>query len=138
MKSRLLPLLIAALFALRLSAAESGHAVHIAPADAAKLVAEGKAVLVDVREPSEWAELGVAAPATLLPTSDFKHDRKQWAPFLKGVGDKTIITYCAVGIRAGRIADVLAAEGFKTAVAGGFKDWTAAGLPVRKVDAAKP
>ena len=38
----------------------------ITPADAAKLVAAGKAVLVDVREPAEWAETGVATPAVLL------------------------------------------------------------------------
>jgi 3-mercaptopyruvate sulfurtransferase SseA len=39
----------------------------VAPAEAAKRVADGKAVLIDVREPAEWAETGVAAPAALLP-----------------------------------------------------------------------
>src|SRR5690606_33852547 len=34
----------------------------VAPEVAAKRVAEGTAVLVDVREPSEWHESGVAAP----------------------------------------------------------------------------
>src|SRR6185295_7498229 len=33
----------------------------VTPADAAKLVADGKAVIVDCREPSEWKETGVAA-----------------------------------------------------------------------------
>ena len=33
---------------------------QISPAEAAKRVATGKAVLVDVREPAEWAETGVA------------------------------------------------------------------------------
>ena len=39
----------------------------VAPTEAAKRVADGKAVLIDVREPAEWAETGVAAPAALLP-----------------------------------------------------------------------
>ena len=46
-------------------------------AEAAKLVADGKAVLVDIREASEWKETGVAAPAVLLPKSDFDGEQKQ-------------------------------------------------------------
>jgi rhodanese-related sulfurtransferase len=54
----------------------------VAPADAAKLVAEGKAVLVDCREPAEWTATGVAAPAVLLPKSDFDGEQKEWKDFL--------------------------------------------------------
>ncbi len=108
-------------------------APSLTPAEAAKLVAEGKAVLVDVREPSEWAETGVAAPAVLLSTTDFRHDAENWKDFLKTVGDKTIITYCLAGVRAGRIAGKLEERGYKTANAGRFEDWKNAGLPVRKV-----
>ena len=32
------------------------------------------------------------------------------------------------------VAEALAKEGVKTSNAGGFRDWVAAGLPVRKVD----
>ena len=108
-----------------------------APADAAKLVADGKAVLVDVREPNEWAETGVAAPAVLLAKSDFDGAQKEWKPFLEKNAGKEIILYCRSGHRAGLIAAALAEKGVKVANAGGLKDWTDAGLPVRKLEAKK-
>jgi len=104
----------------------------ISPAEAAKRVAAGTAVLVDVREPSEWAESGVAAPAELLPTSDFNGDQKLWKPFLAANSSKELILYCRTGNRSGKIAAKLAKEGKAVANAGAFKDWAAAGLPVRK------
>lgn len=106
----------------------------VAPAEAAKRVADGKAVLIDVREPAEWAETGVAAPAALLPLSDLNGDRKQWKEFLEKNRDKELILYCRSGNRSGRAAAILAGEGFRTANAGGFSDWQAAGLPVRTSD----
>lgn len=106
----------------------------VAPAEAAKRVADGKAMLVDVREPAEWAETGVAAPAALLPLSDLNGDRKLWKEFLEKNRDKELILYCRSGNRSGRAAAILAGEGFRTANAGGFGDWQAAGLPVRKSD----
>ncbi len=110
----------------------------ISPTDAAKLVAEGKAVIVDVREPAEWNETGVAAPAVLLAKSDFDGTRtKAWQDFLKQSGDREIILYCRSGKRAGVIAETLAKEGHPVANAGGFKDWQDAGLPTRKPAAGK-
>jgi rhodanese-related sulfurtransferase len=106
---------------------------RLSPADAAQLVRDKKAVLVDVREPEEWAETGVAEPASLLPLSDLSGPRLQWKQFLGQVGDREIILYCKSGGRSGRAASVLAKEGFRTANAGGFGDWTAAGLPVRRI-----
>ena len=105
----------------------------ITPAEAAKLVAAGKAVIIDVREPSEWAESGVAAPAVLLPKSEFDAGLAgDWQDFLAKVGDKQILTYCRSGKRSGAVAEALAAKGHKVANAGRFQDWQAAGLPVRK------
>jgi rhodanese-related sulfurtransferase len=115
----------------------AADATKITPAEAAKRVADGKAVLVDVREPKEWAETGVAAPAVLLPKSDFDGDRKDWKPFLATVGDKQVILYCRSGHRAGIVAAELAKQGVNVANAGGLKDWTDAGLPVRTVEPAK-
>jgi rhodanese-related sulfurtransferase len=105
----------------------------LAPAEAAKLVAAGSAVLVDVREPAEWAETGVAAPAVLLPKSDFDGPQTQWKEFLAKTGDRQIILYCRSGNRSGKVAAVLAAQGRHVANAGAFKDWQAAGLPVRQI-----
>jgi rhodanese-related sulfurtransferase len=111
---------------------------RISSADAAKLVADGKAVLVDVREPSEWLETGVAAPAVLLPKSEFDEDLAgDWQDFLAKVGDKQIITYCRAGRRAGAVAAALEAKGHKVANAGTIKEWQDAGLPVRKLETKK-
>ncbi len=116
----------------------AGEVARITPKDAAALVAANKAVLVDVREPAEWAETGVAADAVLLPKSDFDGSQKLWKEFLAQTGDKEVILYCRSGRRSGLIAEALAAKGIKVANAGGFNDWTAAGLPTRKIDAKKP
>ena len=111
-------------------------APKIAPQDAAKLVAEGKAVLVDCREAPEWADGGVAGPAVLLPKSDFDGDKKQWNEFLAKNKGKQIIVYCRSGGRAGTVAAALNLQGVQAANVGGLKDWTAAGLPTRPVDVA--
>jgi rhodanese-related sulfurtransferase len=113
----------------------AAEAPTIAPTEAARRVADGKAVLIDVREPKEWAETGVAAPATLLPLIDLNGDRKQWKEFLEKNRAKELILYCRTGSRSGRAAKLLAEEGYRTVNAGGFRDWQAAGLPTRKPDA---
>lgn len=102
----------------------------ISPADAATAVREGKAILIDVREPEEW-ESGVAAPAYLLPLSDLKASRKKWAHVLEEAKDKKVILYCRSGGRSGQAATLLAKEGFTVANSGGFNDWLSANLPVR-------
>jgi rhodanese-related sulfurtransferase len=103
----------------------------VTPAEAAHLVADGKAVLVDVREADEWAD-GVAAPAELLALSDLTGPRQTWKPFLEKNRDKELILYCRSGGRSGRAAQLLAAEGYRTANAGGFNDWARADLPTRR------
>lgn len=125
-----LPLL--ATFLVTACIAVAAEAPKITSADAAKLVADGKAVLVDCREAAEWTETGVAAPAVLLAKSDFDGVQKDWKPFLEKNAGKEIILYCRTGHRAGIIGAALADKGFTVANAGGLKDWTDAGLPVRK------
>ena len=102
---------------------------RLAPVDCKARLKSGKAVLVDIREPSEWKE-GVAASAVLLPMSDLNGSRSQWKPFLECVGEKEVLLYCAAGGRAGIVAKLLASEGFKAANAGGFSEWRDAGWPV--------
>jgi rhodanese-related sulfurtransferase len=116
----------------------AAEVARITPAAAAKLVADGQAVLVDVREPAEWFQTGVAAPAVLLPQSDFENAQFEWKPFLeKAPKDKTLILYCRSGKRAGNIAATLAEKGYKVANAGGLKEWTDAGLPTRQLETKK-
>ena len=104
---------------------------RITPADAAAQVSAGTAVLIDVREPSEWAS-GTAAPAALLSLGDLRGERREWKPYLKKNKDKLLIVYCASGVRSGVAAGILKKEGFRVANLGGFGRWASAGLPVRK------
>jgi rhodanese-related sulfurtransferase len=104
---------------------------QVPPMEAARLVRERKAVLVDVREPPEWTG-GVAQKAALLPLSDLTGARRLWRPFLEQVNGREIILYCRSGSRCGVAGRILAAEGFTAASAGTLRAWDRAGLPVCK------
>lgn len=122
---------VAALLLTSLMISAAPEVQQMTPAAAAQLVADGKAILVDVREPAEWEESGVAQPAVLLPKSDFDGDQKLWKKFLAERGDKQVILYCRSGRRSGAVATALAEQNITVANAGSFKDWAAAGLPTK-------
>lgn len=103
----------------------------ISVAEAAARVAAGTAVLIDVREPGEWAS-GVAGPALLCSLGDLRGDRAQWKAVLENNRDKELILYCASGGRSGMAAGILRKEGFDAVNLGGFGAWQGAGLPVRQ------
>jgi rhodanese-related sulfurtransferase len=86
-------------------------------------------VLIDVREPSEWAG-GVVKGALLLPLSDLRGERSQWRPALAAHADKELILYCRSGNRSGIAANILAEEKLRVTNAGAFSAWKAAGQPV--------
>jgi len=131
----ILPLLVAAIAAsVLLPCARAAEVAALAPAEAAARVAAGKAVLVDVREAGEWEATGVVASAHLLALSDLRGPRARWKPFLEANREKELIFYCRSGGRSGQAARLLAEEGFRTANAGGLKDWIADGQPLRKAD----
>ena len=100
------------------------------PEEAARRIAAGTAILIDVREADEWRD-GVVKGALLLPLSDLQGARTQWKPVLAADAGKELILYCRSGHRAGVAARLLAGEKFKTANAGGFAAWKAAGQPVQ-------
>ncbi|MDX2081126.1 MAG: rhodanese-like domain-containing protein [Terrimicrobiaceae bacterium] len=99
--------------------------------EAYERVTAGNAVLIDVREPSEWQN-GVAEPAVLLSLSDLRGARTGWTEFLAANKDKELILYCRSGNRSGIAAGILRKEGFRVENAGGFSRWKSAGLPVRQ------
>ena len=111
-----------------------GNLNAMKPDEAARLVETGEAVLVDVREPSEWAG-GVAAPALLLSLSDLRGSRRAWQRALEQHEGKTFLLYCASGMRSGTAARQLLAEGHTAKNLGGFGRWARAGLPTRKPSA---
>lgn len=108
-----------------------------APADCAARIRAGHALLVDVREPAEWAD-GVAESAVLLPLSDLTGTRTQWTEFLAAAKGREILLYCASGGRSGMAARILVAEGVPAANTGGLVDWLDAGWTVSQPPASRP
>ncbi len=92
------------------------------PGRAAELLERGEAVLLDVREPQEWAA-GHAPQAVHLPLGLLAPGAVE--------RDRPIIAACRSGNRSGKAADALAAAGVRVHnLAGGMKAWTERGLPV--------
>ncbi len=100
------------------------------PLDEAKAALKsGSAVLVDIREPAEWAD-GVAKQAALLPFSDLRGPRAQWRAFLEKNKGKKLLLYCHSGSRSGMAASQLRGEGFDAVNAGTLRGWDRAGWPI--------
>ncbi len=104
---------------------------RIDPTEAATRIATGNAVLIDVREPSEW-ESGVVEGALLLPLSDLRGGRALWKPVLETHTDKEIIVYCRSGARSGTATKILEESGFKATNSGAFSSWVKSGASVVK------
>ncbi len=103
----------------------------IKPAEAARLVHAGKAILIDVREMSEVKKTGLAKPAAWLAKSEIDGESDLFKAFLKNGNKQTpLIFYCGSGKRAGIVATQIEKLGFKTSNMGGLEDWKAANLPV--------
>jgi rhodanese-related sulfurtransferase len=96
--------------------------VTVAEADA--LRADG-ALVLDVREPSEWAT-GVIRGATLISLGELPNRLGELPR------DRDIVVVCRSGNRSAQGRDILLGAGFArvTSMAGGMTDWVAAGLPV--------
>jgi rhodanese-related sulfurtransferase len=84
-------------------------------------------VLVDVREPSEFAEVRVPG-ALLVPTSQFQ------ARVSELPTDRPLMVVCHLGSRSAAVTGFLVRSGRTDVVnvAGGMDAWERAGLPVRR------
>ena len=101
---------------------------------AAREVARGEAVLLDVREGHELVAEGMAEPAAWLATSEINDPSVRYRELLAAFPkDKPIYVYCASGRRAGVFTSRLLADGYRAINLGGFAAWKAADLPVRKL-----
>ena len=82
------------------------------------------AILVDVREPAEWAA-GHAQGARHIPLAQLGQGHSELP-----VG-RPVITVCRSGARSARAATLLAEQGAAASnLDGGMRAWAAAGLPV--------
>src|ERR1700753_3622796 len=98
----------------------------ISPQQARELIASGGLDIVDVREPSEWAQ-GHLPGARLVPLGQLRAG---------GVKDLLprdgIIFVCAAGVRSETAARLAAASGLQTLynLSGGTRRWASTGLPL--------
>lgn len=96
-------------------------------AEVSRLLAEDKIILIDVREPGEYAA-GHIKGAKLYPLSAFD---PQALPDGKG---RTIVFQCLSGGRSARAVAACQSAGLKVEchLKGGITAWKAAGLPVER------
>ncbi|MCC6393746.1 MAG: rhodanese-like domain-containing protein [Bryobacterales bacterium] len=80
--------------------------------------------LLDVREPRELVEVGAVKGYMNIPLGQLE-SRLSEVP-----KDKTIVTICARGVRAGKAGDILVKHGYKVAGACGITEWKAKNKPV--------
>ena len=94
-----------------------------------KSIAEKKAVLVDVREKSEWDE-GHIPGAMHMSRGTIELDIEEKVPDPNAM----IICHCGGGGRSALAAETLQKMGYKNvrSMAGGFKAWKSAALPTTK------
>jgi phage shock protein E len=113
----------------KLVAQAKQHITEVSPADAKKRAEEGEAVLIDVREESDWNE-GHAEGAKHLSRGIIELEIEEQIPDLK----KPIICYCGGGSRSALVAESLQKMGYENvrSLAGGFRSWKEAGLASAK------
>jgi rhodanese-related sulfurtransferase len=103
------------------------NVTEISPQDAAATLESAEATIVDVREKDEWDE-GHIPGAIHMSRGTIELDIEEKVPDTNAM----IITHCGGGGRSALAAESLQKMGYKNvrSMAGGFKAWKAAGLPV--------
>ena len=90
----------------------------------AAALADGGAVLLDVREPHEW-QAGHAPRARHIPLGQLARRAAELPE------RRVLVTVCRSGVRSARAAAMLAGQGREVSnLAGGMRAWARAGLPV--------
>jgi rhodanese-related sulfurtransferase len=109
---------------------------RITPQEARALIAKGDVLVLDVREPSEIAASGKLAGAVNVPGGMLESRADPKSPHHDPGFDKskTVILYCASGVRSALAGKLLKDMGYEKVLnLGGFKDWAAAGGDVEEV-----
>ena len=115
---------------LRLASEAKRHVNEISVAEArAKLAANPKVVLMDVREDHEW-QAGHAAEAVHLGKGILERDLEKLYPDAQ----TEIIMYCGGGFRSAMTCDAAQKLGYKNvhSLIGGYKGMAAADWPMKK------
>jgi rhodanese-related sulfurtransferase len=99
------------------------------PGEVEALLEQGRVLLVDVREPMEYAAERIAG-ALLYPLSTFD------PAHLPPDGPRAVVFHCAAGGRSLTAARMRQAAGQPAAhMAGGISEWKAQGLPTVRIGA---
>lgn len=96
---------------------------------ATQLINQGKGVIVDVREPAEFAA-GHLRDAKNIPLKELPNRIGELDKFKS----KSVITVCQSGMRSAKAAAQLKKAGFNEACSldGGIAAWQAQGMPIAK------
>lgn len=107
---------------------KGGVGASVSTADAVRLINQEKAVLIDVREPAEFAS-GHAAGARNVPLASL--DGAKGLPSNKSV---PLVLVCASGARSSRAVAQLRKAGYEKvhSLSGGTSAWREASLPIEK------
>ncbi|MEQ1773305.1 MAG: rhodanese-like domain-containing protein [Burkholderiales bacterium] len=102
---------------------------EVGPADAVTLINRKDAVVIDVRDESEFSG-GHITNARHIPEKQLDERVKELEKFK----NKPVIVSCASGRRSASVADSLRKQGFADVVAlrGGIGAWVQAGMPLEK------
>jgi rhodanese-related sulfurtransferase len=113
----------------RLVAQAKQNITEISPAAARRQAEAAHAILIDVRDESDWRE-GHAEGATHLSRGDIELEIEEHVPDLR----KPIICYCGGGSRSALVAESLQKMGYENvrSLAGGLRSWKEAGLPTER------
>lgn len=95
----------------------------ISPQEAARRLAVGEALLVDVREPAEFAASHIPL-AVSLPLSGLPAMLAELPP------DRALIFQCQSGMRSAQACALAATRAGSVSLEGGIAAWRSAGLPV--------
>ena len=101
------------------------HVQNLTPAEVSSALNAGDIVLIDVREPNEFADVRIAGSLN-FPLSSFD------PAALPDPEGKTVILMCAGGVRSVRALEAcqLAGLDIDRHLDGGIRAWHAAGFPI--------
>lgn len=115
--------------ALLLAGCTPSDIATVSPKDAVTMITEQKAIIVDVREISEWNEQHIAG-AIHIPLAQVESRLSELAQYK----DSTVIVQCHSGKRSAKAAGLLQGAGFGKvySLAGGIVAWDKYGLKTVK------
>jgi len=124
---RLISVFLLSLFLMACSSSDNAAVMQTSPTEAAGLMANDFATIIDVRTNSEWNNQRIPG-AVHIPLSDLKSRMNE----LKSYQGKQLIMQCAVGGRSSKAVEILQEAGFSNVsnMNGGLVAWQKANLPV--------